>query len=144
MLSFPRWRVILCVAAMLMGVAFTLPNVLPDAVLAQIPWAPHQRLNLGLDLQGGSYLLLEVDVAALKTERLTNLIEDVRKSLGDQQIFFTNLGQDGAQVHVRITDPAQVTAAQAALQKLGQPMATGGRDVSVLTAPDQTLQPQDR
>jgi protein-export membrane protein SecD len=41
---------------------------------------------------------------------------------------------------VRITDPAQVQNAQVQLQKLGQPMATGGRDVSVTSAPDQSLQ----
>lgn len=141
MLSFPRWRVWLCLAAILLGLAYTAPNVLPNDVLARIPgWAPHQRLNLGLDLQGGSYLLLEVDTAALKTERLSNLVEDVRKTLTDQQIAFTELSQANGQVHVRITDPSQVQTAQQQLQKLGQPMATGGRDVSVTTGPNQSLQ----
>jgi preprotein translocase subunit SecD len=140
MLSFPRWRVFLCLAAVLLGLAYTAPNVLPDNVLSQIPgWAPHQKLNLGLDLQGGSYLLLEVDTDALKTERLTNLIEDVRKTLADQQIAFSNLSQAGGVVRVRITNPAQVQIAQQALQKLGQPMATGGRDVSIAGTPDQQL-----
>ncbi len=141
MLSFPRWRVYLCLAAVLLGLAFTAPNLLSDAVLAKIPgWAPHQRLNLGLDLQGGSYLLLEVDTDALKAERLTNLVEDARKTLGEQQIAFTGLGQAGGLAHVRITDPAQLKAAQTALRKLGAPMAAGGRDVSVIDAPDQGLQ----
>jgi preprotein translocase subunit SecD len=141
MLSFPRWRVFLCLAAVLLGLVFTVPNTLSDSVLAKIPgWAPHQRLNLGLDLQGGSYLLLEVDTDALKTERLVNLVEDVRKSLTDQQVAFSELGQGGGMVHVRITDPAQVKAAQDSLQKLGAPMATGGRDVSVLPGDNQTLQ----
>ncbi|MDR3511282.1 MAG: protein translocase subunit SecD [Caulobacteraceae bacterium] len=141
MLSFPRWRVWLCLAAVLLGLVFTAPNVLPSDVLSQVPaWAPHQKLNLGLDLQGGSYLLLEVDTDALKTERLTNLVEDVRKTLADQQVAFTELTQANGVVHVRITDPGQVQNAQQQLQKLGQPMATGGRDVAVTTGADQSLQ----
>ena len=140
MLSFPRWRVILCLAATLFGIAFTLPNVLPDSVLAPISsWAPHQKLNLGLDLQGGSYLLLEVDTDALKAERLTNLVEDVRKTLGDAQLGFTGLAVANGKVVVRITDPGQIPAAQTALQKLGAPMVTGGRDITVVSGPDQTL-----
>lgn len=140
MLSFPRWRVILCAAAMLLGLAYTAPNLLPANILSQIPsWAPHQQLSLGLDLRGGSYLQLEVDTNALKQERLQNLVEDTRTSLTGQQIAFSNLGHDANAVRVRISDPAQVQAAQQALLKLGNPMPTGGRDVMVTTGPDQTL-----
>jgi preprotein translocase subunit SecD len=140
MLSFPRWRMILCLAAIVLGVVFTLPNVLPAKVLESLPgWAPRQRLNLGLDLQGGSYLLLEVDTAALKVERLTNLVEDVRNTLSGQSIAFSGLGQAGGVVRVKITDPSQVQTAQTALQKLGAPMPSGGRDVNLSTAPDGTI-----
>ena len=51
-------------------------------------------LNLGLDLQGGSYLLYSVDTAALRNERLTNMAEDVRTTLRDKQIAFTDLAVD--------------------------------------------------
>jgi preprotein translocase subunit SecD len=140
MLSFPRWRVFLCLAAILLGLVYTLPNVLPNAVLSRIPsWAPHQRLNLGLDLRGGSYLLLEVDTNALKVERLNNLAEDARSTLRSESIAFSGLGVVNGQVRVRIDDPGQLQAAQTALQKLGAPMPTGGRDVSVTTGPNQTL-----
>src|ERR1700744_887538 len=129
MLVLTRWKVLLCVAAVLFGVLFTLPNVLPQSTLDQFPsWVPHQKLNLGLDLQGGSYLLLEVDTDALKTERLTNLIEDVRTTLRDQSIPYTGLGQSGDQIAVHITDPAQMDKAFQALVKLGQPMQGGGGD----------------
>ncbi len=140
MLSFPRWRVFLCLAAVLFGLVFTLPNALPASVLAKAPWLPQQRLNLGLDLQGGSYLLYEVDTAALKVERLTNLVEDVRNTLTEQQIAFTGLGQGNGAVRVRITDPSQVPAAQTALQKLGSPMAGGGRDIQIIAGQDQSLE----
>src|ERR1700761_3446311 len=124
MLRFERWKVVLCVLAILFGAVFTLPNLLPDNVLAGMPgFLPHQRVNLGLDLQGGSYLLLEVDTASLKQEKLTNLVEDVRTTLRDKQIVFTNLAQSGDVVNVRITDPTQVQPAYQALQALSQPIS---------------------
>ena len=75
---FARWKVVLCVLAILFGAVFSLPNAVPG-----LPgFLPQQKLNLGLDLQGGSYLLLEVDIASLKAEKLTNLVkEDVRTTL---------------------------------------------------------------
>ncbi len=139
MIRLPRWKVIACLAALLFGVLFTLPNVVPDNVLAQVPsWLPHQRLNLGLDLQGGSYLLEEVDVAALKAERLVNLTEDVRTTLRDKKIQFSDLRQTKDDVVVRITDPAQAEDAFKELSALGNPLPNGGgKDVSISTLPDQ-------
>jgi preprotein translocase subunit SecD len=140
MLELPRWRVILCLAAAIFGLVFTLPNVLPDSVLASMPdWLPHQRLNLGLDLQGGSYLQLEMDTNALKTERLTNLVEDVRRTLRDAPIDFSALGMANGAVSVRINDPAQMQSALVALQKLNQTVATGVQELKITTGPDQRI-----
>ena len=143
MLNLARWKVIACTAALLFGLVFTLPNVLPKSVMDQMPaWAPHQKLNLGLDLQGGSYLLLEVDTDALKRERLANLLEDVRGTLRTEQIVFTGLGQVNGTVSVRVTDPTQVEAARKALSLLGQPLAgaPGGRDMTLQVLGDQTIE----
>src|SRR4051812_4085776 len=85
MLVMARWKVSICVFAVLFGVVFTLPNLLSQNTLDQFPsWLPHQKLNLGLDLQGGSSLLMEVDTQALKAERLGNLTESVRTTLREQ------------------------------------------------------------
>jgi preprotein translocase subunit SecD len=141
MLELPRWRVILCLAAAIFGLAFTVPNVLPDSVLARMPdWLPHQKLNLGLDLQGGSYLQLEMDTNALKTERLNNLVEDVRRTLRDLPVDFSALGVVNGTVSVRITDPTQIQNALAAMQKLNQPVAGSAmRELVITTAPDQRI-----
>jgi preprotein translocase subunit SecD len=137
MLRLARWKVVTCVLAVLFGVAFTLPNLLPQNTLDQFPsWLPHQRLNLGLDLQGGSYLLLEVDTDALKAERLTNLLEDVRVTLRDQGVVYTGLGQVGDAITLNVTDPIQVDKAFQALAKLAQPIQnTAIRDLNVTTQP---------
>jgi SecD/SecF fusion protein len=138
MLDLPRWRVVLSILAVALGLIFTAPNFYPDGL--KLPgFVPQHKLSLGLDLQGGSYLQLEVDTAALRTERLTNLTEDVRTALRDQQIQFSNLTVANGSVSVRITDPSQVNAAHNALNKLGTQLATGARDIVVAAGPDQQL-----
>ena len=94
MLNLSRWKIILVVASVIFGVLFSLPNLLPAKMRAQLPdWVPTQTLNLGLDLQGGSYLLLEVDMSELRKEKLTSLVEDTRQTLRSNEIEFTDLGQ---------------------------------------------------
>jgi len=143
MVALSRWRIIAVVLAALFGILFTLPNVLPASVRDSLPgFLPHKTLNLGLDLQGGSSLLYEVDTAALRTEKLTNLTEDVRTTLRTEQIDFTGLGIVGGEIGVRINDATKVDAAAKALRKaVGAPLAgaVAGRDVTVALAPDQRI-----
>src|SRR3712207_1597974 len=135
MLHIGRWKLALVLLSVVFGVLFTLPNLLPKGAMPS--WAPQQRLNLGLDLQGGSYLLLEVDTAALRRERLNNQVEDVRRTLREERIPFTNLAVAGGAVGVRITNPAQLDAAVRALGTLGTQQATGGTDLTVERLADQ-------
>ena len=144
MIQLSRWKVILVVLAALFGLTFTLPNVLPASVMRNLPGWAQQKLNLGLDLQGGSYLLLEVDTAALQKETLNNLIEDARRTLQTANIPFTGLGQVNGAVSVRITDPGQAPQAYNLLAKLAQPLAgaAGGTDLTANRSDQQiTLTP---
>jgi preprotein translocase subunit SecD len=137
-----RWKVILVVLAVLFGVVFTLPNVLPQKTLDSLPgWVPKQKLNLGLDLQGGSSLLMQVDTAALKKERLTNLLEDVRNSLRDKMIAFDNLHQQGDAIVVHVMNAGDMDTAYQALAKLSQPIQnTAQRDLLITSQPGQMIQ----
>ncbi len=139
MIRLPRWKVIAVLVALVFGVLFTLPNVLPASTLASLPgWLPHSRINLGLDLQGGSRLLYEVDVAKLRQEKLTNLTEDVRNTLQQKKIASTPPVLVNGIVDVRITDPAQVDPAITEFQNLGAALPNGaGRDVTVARGNDQ-------
>jgi preprotein translocase subunit SecD len=115
--------------------------VLPDATLAKLPgFLPHQRLNLGLDLQGGSSLLLQVDTDALRKERLNDIAEEARASLHDAQVVVSDLAVTNGVVSLRVTDPTQVQAGIAALGKIGGQLKSGVRDVTVTQAPDQHIQ----
>ncbi|OJU08594.1 MAG: protein-export membrane protein SecD, partial [Caulobacterales bacterium 68-7] len=135
MIQISRWKVIAIAISVVFGVLFTLPNALPQATLDALPgFVPKQKLNLGLDLQGGSHLLFEVDTASLRAERLANVIEDVRTTLTEDSIGFGELGQRGDLVSVRITDPTKTQAAATALRnRIGAPLAgaVGGRDINV-------------
>jgi preprotein translocase subunit SecD len=144
MLTLSRWKIIVVTLAVIFGLVFTLPNLLPQRALDALPgWVPKQKLNLGLDLQGGSYLLMEVDTAALRRERLTNLVEDVRTSLRGEQIAFGELREAGGVISVRIADAAKVNDAASLLRRsVGSPLvgAVGGRDISVATRDNQVLE----
>jgi preprotein translocase subunit SecD len=142
MLRLSRWKVILVVLAVLFGVVFTLPNVLPQKTVDSLPgWMPNKKLNLGLDLQGGSSLLLEVDTKALKAERLTNILEDVRNNLGNEKIPYDNLHQQGDAVLVHVLNAADMDKAFQALAKLSQPIQnTAQRDLLVTSQPGQVIQ----
>ena len=135
MLTLSRWKIIAVTLSVIFGILFSLPNVLPQKTLDAMPaWLPHQKLNLGLDLQGGSYLLYEVDTDALHRERLSDLMEDTRTQLRSEQIPFGELAQQGEVISVRIGDASRYDAALNLLRKnLGAPLAgvIGGKDVSV-------------
>ena len=133
MVSLSRWKVVLVILSVVLGLLFAIPNALPPSVRDNLPgFMPKNTLNLGLDLQGGSYLLLEVDTDALRAERLSNMVEDVRTALREEQIGFASLGVVNGGVSVDIVDPAQVeTAAKLLRNSIGAAMANGGRDTTV-------------
>ena len=140
MIQLRTWKVVLVLLAAVFGLVFTLPNALPTSVTDHMPALLSKRLNLGLDLQGGSYLLLEVDTDSLHKEQLTNLTEDVRRTLTDGSIGFTGLGVAGDTVRVRLNNQGQVGAATSLLRsKLVQASAQGVRDLNVDAGPDQSV-----
>ncbi|MDP1633010.1 MAG: protein translocase subunit SecD [Caulobacter sp.] len=140
MMTLSRWKFIVVAASIIFGLLFALPNVLPANVREQLPaFMPKKTLNLGLDLQGGSYLLLEVDTSALRKEKVTNLLEDVRKTLRDEQIEFTDLKQAGAGATVRISDPARIADAYNQMTRLIQLTKSGKQDLKVTRESDQQI-----
>ena len=71
MVQLSRWKVILVVLSIVFGALFALPNMLTPAQRDALPdFLPKGTLNLGLDLRGGSYLLLEVDTEEMRIKRV--------------------------------------------------------------------------
>ena len=66
MVYFAKWKVALVLVVCLFGVAFAVPNFMDAKNANALPdWLPKKQVSLGLDLQGGSHLLLEVDTRAV-------------------------------------------------------------------------------
>src|ERR1043165_8561116 len=91
MLQLPRWRVIFVIIVTVLGFTFTLPNLLPPAARAHLP-SFLKPMNLGLDLQGGSHLLLEVDTNAMKRQQLDNLSQQMAQILREANPRILNTG----------------------------------------------------
>jgi preprotein translocase subunit SecD len=125
MLHVTRWQKIIVLSMLFLGFLFTLPNFLPESVRASFPpWLPRTAINLGLDLQGGSYLLLEVDMPGVVKERLETMRTDIRAQLRRARINFTGLDLSGNGVSLRISNAEQVEAARTILRTIAQPPAT--------------------
>ena len=126
MLYYSRWKAILIWLTVLVGVVYAVPNLFPASVTANLPsWFPHSRMPLGLDLQGGSHILLKLERADLVAERLVAVRDDVRRTLRDAKVGYTGLSGSGETVQVRIRDAAQVEEAKKALEPLLVPVSGG-------------------
>ena len=112
MIHLSRWKVTLLVISLLAGLFFAYPNVLTQQQRDALPgWLPSSGVNLGLDLQGGSYLLLEVDVPAMTEKRLATLGEDSRSALGEARITPLSVVRSGNGVVITLADPSQMDRA---------------------------------
>ena len=117
MSHFPRWKIILVASVALLGLLFASPNLLTREQADHMPgWL--QPVSLGLDLQGGSYLLLEVDTGYVVREQLTSLVEAIRSGLRKEKIKYSDLGTKGDAVNVRIIDAEDRTRGREFLRKI--------------------------
>jgi preprotein translocase subunit SecD len=108
MINIPRWQQILVALVLVFGVLYALPNVLPRSLTEDLPsWGPNEQINLGLDLRGGSYLLLEVQMDEVIKEQLESLVDGVRLALREDRIGYTGLGIENGQVTFTLRDPSQ-------------------------------------
>ena len=143
MLYFAPWKVTMVAVLCLAGVVFTIPNFLSERTAESLPdWLPHKQVNLGLDLQGGSHLLLEVEADVVVQERLVALEQSIRQSLrptkSRKRIGYRELGVRGDAVMLTIRNPDQIDLAVDEIKKLAVPVQgnavsglPGGRDITV-------------
>ncbi|CDX12264.1 Protein translocase subunit SecDF [Mesorhizobium sp. ORS 3324] len=123
MLYFSRLKMILIWLAVAATVILAAPNLFPASMLAQLPnWVPKRQMTLGLDLQGGSHILLQMDQNDLIKDQLESTRDEIRTLLRDAKINYTGLSGTGRTVQVRINDQSQVDAAKAALKPITNPI----------------------
>jgi preprotein translocase subunit SecD len=122
MLYFTRWKAAAIVLTALVVCLFAVPNFFPSSVVSTWPKWAQRHLVLGLDLQGGSHILLEVDSGAVRKEKLETTRDDVRRVLRDARIGYTGLNIRGSSVEVRIRDDANAGQALTKLRELSVPL----------------------
>jgi preprotein translocase subunit SecD len=139
MLYFTRWKALGIILTALVVCLCAVPNFFPEATVKTWPAWAQRRLVLGLDLQGGSHLLLEVDANAVKKDKLEQLRDDVRRILREARIVYTGLASKADSVEVRITKDTDLPTALSKLRELSQPLggllgSSGQRSLEVSDA----------
>ena len=135
MLDFPRWKVLSIWAIVLLGILFSIPSLLPQSAREKWPsFLPHSTISLGLDLAGGSHLLLEADEQDLLKQRLQSMEDTVATEMGrgDPRIQISDVSSSGGRISFTVTNPTQVDAAVERMRAISQPVGmTGSRDWEV-------------
>src|ERR1700760_4567931 len=138
MMYFSRMKATLILGVCLLGMLLGVPNLFP----APAPWLPWRQVHLGLDLRGGSYLLLEVDMKAVVKERLDSMVDGVRQALRPGGIFYQTLEAqpDQNRILLRLRDASKLDAAQAAIAPLiAAEGPTGTPEFQQASSPDGTI-----
>ena len=148
MLNFSRWAVAAILLPLAIGILCAVPSFLPDATVAQLPGFMRTRVNLGLDLAGGSHLLLEASTQDVAKQRLANMEDQVRTELrrGDPKIAIGDISSRDGKLSFMVRDPSQVDAAVERIRPLTQGAGlTGQRDfnVEVVNSSTVTVTPTD-
>ncbi len=143
MLQVSLWSRVITAIILIVGILFALPNALPENIRNQLPsWLPKETVSLGLDLQGGSYLLLEVELDKVEKDKLESLMSDIRVGLRKARIAFSNLSNKNDVVSVEIRDRQQFAEARKILDDLNPSLSgsilTGGNKEFVVSQAGQT------
>ncbi|HEY0594547.1 protein translocase subunit SecD [Sphingopyxis sp.] len=134
MLDFPRWKTIGISIILLLGILFSIPSFLPEKAMNSLPSFLQAKVNLGLDLAGGSHLLLEADIADLRKTQLTNMEKTVRTAMRgergpDDDIAIGELSTAGGKISFLVRDQAKLDEARERLFSETQGAGlTGQRD----------------
>ena len=109
-------RVVMILAICALGIFYSVPNFVKDAKTTLPSW--WQPVNLGLDLQGGSSLLLEVDLNAALKDRMENLEDSARSALREAKIRYGSISSNENGLRIKIENPNTRTKAHAPLRKM--------------------------
>jgi protein-export membrane protein SecD len=145
MLYFARWKIVAILASVVAGILLALPNVLPSDMQKWL--AEHtiaRPMTLGLDLQGGSSVLLEIDRTDLVNKVLEQLPSDIRGALRQARIAYKGINRSANGVTIRLSNPADIEKAREILGNLNPPLDQGlfstGATVRLYDISEQDLQ----
>jgi protein-export membrane protein SecD len=136
MLHFPKWKVATVLIVLIVGTVLAIPSMLPRDFLNALPgWLPKRTVTLGLDLQGGAHLLLEVGMDKLIGERLNGALDETRVVLRRANIGYTDLAVKNDTVTVSLRDSGSLETAREQLSSVlteGMEITTDGPTLSIV------------
>ncbi len=138
MMYFTPLKTAVILGLCLLGAILCIPNLFA----APAAWLPWRQVHLGLDLRGGSYLLLEVDMKSVTKERLESMVDGIRQALRPGAIFYQQLEAqpDQNRILLRLRDATKLDAAQAAIRPLITPEGpTNTPEFQMASSPDGTI-----
>ena len=129
-----RLRLAVYAITVIFGILAALPNLLPNGVLAALPnILPKNQITLGLDLRGGSHIVLEVDASGLVKEHLQRLLADARSELRKASIG-ASFRRDASAVFVTLRDANDASRVRSLLNRLvGQSAQMGSPEIDLST-----------
>jgi preprotein translocase subunit SecD len=140
LLYFTRAKTYGILAICLLGLLLGLPNIgaRPGFLPGFLPW---NQVHLGLDLRGGSYLLLQLDFAAVEKQDLASLTDQARQAMRDAGLGYTGLAADTSTntVQLHLLNPGEQPAALAALRKLITYGTNNAPSLAVDAGPDNSI-----
>lgn len=142
MLNFSRWAIAGILLPLIIGIFCAVPSFLPDSTVAKLPPFMQTRVNLGLDLAGGSHLLLEASTQDVAKQRLANMEEQVRTELrrGETKIAIGDISSRDGKLSFMVRNPSEVDAAVERIRPLTQGAGlTGQRDFNVEVVNSSTI-----
>ena len=130
MLDFPRWKVWLVIVATAMGIVAAIPSMLPEATRDQLPgWLKNTHINLGLDLSGGSHLLLEADTADVRKQQIERMEETIRTEMrrASPKIEISDISTANGALSFMPRNPAQLDQAVDVARQQTNGVGIGGQ-----------------
>ena len=140
MLYISRWKATAILLATFVVCVFGFLNLVPEKTIEAWPKWAQRHIVLGLDLQGGSHILLEVDSNAVRKEKFETLRDDVRRIVRENRLGSPAAAViRGQTVEFRVREGVDPQLALSKLRELSQPLggilsATGQRSVDVVDA----------
>lgn len=106
MIKSIRIRVAITVVICLAALFYLTPTLIPDLPEFWKKNLPSDRIHLGLDLQGGMHLVLEVDTAKALESTMERTSNDLKETLMDKRVRFRNIERTKAGISLELPDPA--------------------------------------
>ncbi len=106
MKNYPLWKSIIVILVISTGIIFAIPSI----IYSENPsnWFLDNKINLGLDLQGGSYLLLEVETDVLLKEELENISDTIRQISRNEKVNIANVITEEDQIQFRFKKTSSI------------------------------------